>query len=161
MIDRETSYDRFARRHPVVALVIGVVVFPLNMAGIVVGGCLLVLLIAGSALARDSGQWANSDPAISNWYRSLMMPDLPQSPCCGEADAYWADEIHVRDGKTYATVTDDRPDAPLGRPHIANGTVIEVPNHKLKWDRGNPTGHGVLFLSREGFVYCFVQGTGI
>jgi hypothetical protein len=32
--------------------------------------------------------------------------------CCGEADAYWADEIHVRDGKTFATITDDRPDEP-------------------------------------------------
>jgi len=39
-----------------------------------------------------------------------------------EADAYWADEIHVRDGKTYATINDDRPDEPLGRPHIDNGT---------------------------------------
>jgi len=25
-----------------------------------------------------------------------------------EADAYWADEIHVRDGITFATITDDR-----------------------------------------------------
>ncbi len=120
----------------------------------------LALLLTSGAFARDSGQWAASDPAIREWYRGLMMPDLPMSPCCGEADAYWADEIHVRDGKTYATVTDDRDDAPLGRPHIPNGTEVEVPNHKLKWDRGNPVGHGILFLSREGFVYCYVQPGG-
>jgi len=47
--------------------------------------------------------------------------------CCGEADAYWADEIHVRDGKTYATITDDRPDEARGRPHIDVGTEIENP----------------------------------
>ena len=44
---------------------------------------------------------------------------------------------------------------------LDGGTVIEIPPHKLKWDRANPTGHGVVFLSRQGFVFCFVQGTGI
>ncbi len=94
-----------------------------------------------------------------------MMPDAPNVSCCGEADAYWADEIHVKDGKTFATITDDRDDAPLMRPHIDVGTVIEIPNHKLKWDRGNPTGHSVLFVRTghdgDQYVYCFVQGTGI
>ena len=90
-----------------------------------------------------------------------MQPDNPNASCCGEADAYWADEIHVRGGKTFATVTDSRPDGPLKRPHIAVGTQIEIPNHKLKWDRSNPTGHTVIFLSRVGYVFCFVQGSGI
>ena len=75
-------------------------------------------------------------------------------------DAYWADEVHVRDGKTYVKITDDRPDEPRGRPHVEIGTEIEVPNHKLKWDKSNPTGHGVVFLSRAGYVYCFVQPGG-
>jgi hypothetical protein len=90
-----------------------------------------------------------------------MQPDNPNASCCGEADAYWADEIHVRGGKTFATVTDSRPDAPLKRPHVAVGTEIEIPNHKLKWDRSNPTGHTVVFLSRVGYVFCFVQSSGI
>jgi hypothetical protein len=76
--------------------------------------------------------------------------DAANSSCCGEADAYWADEIHYRDGKTYAVITDDRPDEPRGRPHVAPGTEVEVPNSKLKWDRSNPTGHGVVFISRQG-----------
>ena len=89
-----------------------------------------------------------------------MQPDAPHASCCGEADAYWADEIHVRNGKTYVRITDDRADEPLGRPHVENGTEVEIPNHKLKWDRSNPTGHGILFLSRNGHVFCYVQPGG-
>ena len=67
-------------------------------------GCL-----TGIVKARDLGQWEAVDPAIREWYQALMQPDVPSASCCGEADAYWADEVHVRDGKTYAIVTDDRP----------------------------------------------------
>jgi hypothetical protein len=119
--------------------------------------------VIGVANARDLGQWGaiNNDPAIREWYQALMQPDMPNASCCGEADAYWADEIHVKDGKTYATITDDRPDEPRMRPHIDIGTEIEIPNHKLKWDKSNPTGHGIVFLSRTGYVYCFVQPGGV
>jgi hypothetical protein len=113
-----------------------------------------------SAFGRDLGQWEGSDPAVRAWYKGLMRPDVPNMSCCGEADAYWADEIHVRNGKTFAKITDTRPDEPLGRPHVDDGTEIEVPEEKLKWDRGNPTGHGVIFLSRSGYVYCYVQPGG-
>lgn len=112
------------------------------------------------AHARDLGQWQNSDPAIREWYQSLMQPDAPASSCCGEADAYWCDEIHVRDGRTFCGITDDRPDEPLKRMHVPIGTQIEIPNHKLKWDRGNPTGHSIVFLSRTLFPFCFVQNGG-
>ena len=110
--------------------------------------------------ARDLGQWDAVDPSLKQWYQALMQPDVPSASCCGEADAYWADEIHVRDGKTYATITDDRPDEPRGRPHIEAGTEIEIPNNKLKWDKSNPTGHGIVFLSRNGYVFCYVQPGG-
>jgi hypothetical protein len=113
------------------------------------------------AHARDLGQWQNSDPDLRAWYQGLMQPDVPNASCCGEADAYWADEVHVRGGKTFATITDDRPDEPRGRPHIENGTEIEIPDNKLKWDRSNPTGHGVVFLSRAGYVFCYVQPGGV
>lgn len=117
---------------------------------------------AGTAESRDLGQWENSDPAIRNWYQTLMQPDAPAMPCCGEADAYWADEVHVRDGKVYARITDERDDAPLRRPHIPPGTEFEIPREKLKWDRGNPTGHNVLFVGAgNGRVFCFVQNGGI
>lgn len=90
-----------------------------------------------------------------------MQPDNPNASCCGEADAYWCDRINVREKKTYCTITDTREDAPRHRPHVDIGTEIEIPDYKLKWDRGNPTGHAIVFLSRSQYVYCFVQGTGI
>lgn len=124
-------------------------------------GFMLVVVLIAQALAHDEGQWGNQDPAVREWYQSLMQPDVPTSSCCGEADAYWADEVHVRGGKTFATITDDRPDAPLRRPHIDIGTEIEIPPNKLKWDRSNPTGHALVFVSRGGYVFCFVQGSGI
>jgi hypothetical protein len=126
--------------------------------GLILG--LLAALFIGNVKARDLGQWENSDPAIRQWFQTLMRPDMPGSICCKESDAYWADDFYVRNGKMYARVTDDRDDGPLGRPHIANGTEFEIPPEKLKHDAGNPTGHAVLFVSSSGFTYCYVQGSG-
>ncbi len=126
---------------------------PLTL-GVLLG--LLAALFIGNARAHD-----HSHPEEDEWYKELMQPDNPQAPCCGVADAYWADDIHIRAGKTYARITDDRPDEPSGRPHRDIGEEFEVPDQKLKWDRQNPTGHAVIFLSRGGLVFCFVQGTGI
>jgi hypothetical protein len=131
---------------------------PLMLVVIII---IALALLMGKGRAHDSGQWSHTNPAIREWYQGLRQPDVPTASCCGEADAYWADEFHVRDGKTFATITDDRDDAPLGRPHVDNGTEIEIPNHKLKWDKSNPTGHGVVFLSRGGFVFCYVQPGGV
>lgn len=154
-----------------IVLAIGLIALAVEWVRERVSGWLILIGFAVFALvavlgihfahARDLGQWQAGDPAIREWFQSLMQPDVPSASCCGEADAYWADEVHVRDGKTFVAITDDRDDAPLGRPHVDVGTVIEIPNHKLKWDRANPTGHGIVFLSRQGFVFCFVQGTGI
>jgi hypothetical protein len=98
---------------------------------------------------------------IGHWYQTLMQPDNPSASCCGESDAYWCDKINVRAGKTFCTITDDWDDAPLKRPHVDVGTEVEIPNHKLKWDAGNPTGHSIVFLSRGGYVFCFVQNGGV
>lgn len=100
-------------------------------------------------------------PELDQWYATLMQPDNPAVSCCGKSDAYWCDTINVKDGKTFCTITDDRDDAPLKRPHVPVGTKIEIPDHKLKWDRGNPTGHAIVFLSGWGHVFCFVQAGGV
>lgn len=121
---------------------------------------IVLLLCATFAQARDTGQWENSTPEVREWFRTLMRPDVPEMSCCGEADAYYCDTIHVRDGNTYCTITDEREDAPLHRPHIDVGTEIEIPPEKLKWDRGNPTGHAIIFLSYQRYPFCFVQGAG-
>ncbi len=110
--------------------------------------------------ARDRGQWGNNDPATSIWYRGLMQPDNPNTSCCGESDAYFCDDVTVREGKTFCQITDDRDDVSRRRPHRNIGEEFEIPPHKLKWDRGNPTGHAVVFLTEGGAVLCFVQGSG-
>lgn len=133
-----------------------------NVAIVVFWVVVFALLFGlGRSNARDNGQWENNDPVVRQWLRTLMQPDNPSVSCCGESDAYWCDTINVRDGKTYCTITDDRDDLPLQRPHVPIGTVIEIPDHKLTWKDGNPTGHQIVFLSSAGYVWCFVQGTGI
>ena len=118
---------------------------------------MLMVLLAFRAQARDIGQW--EDGAIKEWYRNLKQPDNPNSSCCGEADGYWCDDISVQAGKTYCAITDDR--VVPGRPSLPMGTKIEIPDTKIKWDRGNPTGHAIVFLSSGGAVFCFVNGAGI
>lgn len=130
-----------------------IVLFALALYGIA------MLLSARSAHARDLGQWEAGDPTVKEWYQGLMQPDNPSASCCGEADAYWCDGLHVRAGKTFCAITDDRVVA--RRPSLPLGLEIEIPPEKLKYDKGNPTGHAIVFLSSAGAVYCFVQGTGI
>lgn len=113
------------------------------------------------AYARDLGQWEGSDAAIGVWFCTLMQPDAPNVSCCGEADAYWADRVATDGDQTIAIITDDRPDEPLMRHHVPVGTRIVVPPNKIKWDRGNPTGHIVIFLTPANDVYCYVQNGGV
>jgi len=121
---------------------------------------LVFLCLAATALARDLGQWGNSDPELSAWYAGLKQPDNPAVSCCGESDAYWADDVEVRGERVFAIITDDRPDAPLRRPHVPIGTKIEVPPHKYV-RQPNPTGHVVIFITRNLDVLCYVAGGGV
>lgn len=133
---------------------------------------LLLILVSFFAMAafvardlahgRGLGQWEAIDPEIRQWYQSLMQPDVPTASCCGEADAYLCDDYYYSPSrhKSFCRVTDDRPDEPRGRPHVEVGTEIEIPPNKLKYDRGNPTGHGVVFISRGRYVFCYVQPGG-
>lgn len=112
------------------------------------------------ASARDFGQWEKQDPAIRKWFNSLMMPDFPAFSCCGRSDAYWSDTFEVKGDQYVAVITDTRDDASLGRPHIASGTRIPVPNHRIKWDQGNPTGHGWIFIGGDE-VFCYLPPGGV
>jgi hypothetical protein len=112
------------------------------------------------AAARDNGQWVDSPPNIRQWFQSLMQPDNPSVSCCGEADAFEADTFEVEGDHYIAVITD-------GKGVIPNGTRVAVPNRKLKWDAGNPTGHGIIFLRpetvqpNEWTVYCYVAPGGV
>ena len=87
---------------------------------------------AYGAHGRDLGQWENDDPAVREWYRTLMQPDLPKASCCGEADAYWCDDVHVRDGRTFCRITDDRRDETRSRPHRPIGEEHEIPPWEIE-----------------------------
>lgn len=122
---------------------------------------LILVLSFHFALARDAGQWEATDTQVRDWYQTLMQPDNPSVSCCGEADAYWADSFEVDGDRYVAIITDTRDDVPLKRKHIDVGTRFVIPNHKLKYDQSNPTGHGVIFLSRGDYVYCYVAPGGV
>jgi len=112
------------------------------------------------APARDLGQWADSDPLVREWFRELKQPDNPSRSCCGESDAYWADSYEVNGDQYIAIITDGRDDGPLNRIHIDNGTRFLVPKSKIKWDSGNPTGHGIIFIGPNKDVYCYLPPGG-
>jgi hypothetical protein len=116
---------------------------------------LCMLAFCPPAGARDDGQWVNSPMHIRQWFQSLMQPDNPAVSCCGEADAFEADQFEVEGDHYVAIITD-------GKAVYPPGTRIPVPNAKMKWDAGNPTGHGVIFLQiGTTKVYCYVAPGGV
>jgi hypothetical protein len=74
-----------------------------------------------------------------------MQPDtIPPVSCCGEADAYWADQVRVGpNGEIIAAITDDREDGPLRRMHEDIGNKYIVPLNKIIKKDVNPTGHAI------------------
>jgi hypothetical protein len=114
----------------------------------------VLLLLSPTASARDNGQWATQPAAVRQWFQTLMQPDNPVSSCCGEADAYEADSFEV-DGDQYVAIITN------GKGGIPEGSRIMVPNRKIKWDRGNPTGHGIIFIGSFGEVLCYVPPGGV
>jgi hypothetical protein len=117
-------------------------------------GALAAFAMLLPADVHDNGQWADSPAAVREWFQSLMQPDNPSVSCCGEADAFEADTFEV-DGDHYIAVITD------GKGVIPNGTRFPVPNEKLKWDAGNPTGHGIIFIGTTGQIYCYVAPGGV
>jgi hypothetical protein len=137
--------------------------------------CLALLLYSTALFARPGPQWEGSPPQIREWFQNLKQPDSPWQSCCGEADAFEVDDYDVEGDHYIAIITD-------GRDIIPNGTRIPVPNKKIKWDAGNPTGHGIIFLSslvtptdpippeyiyvlwvgqQARILYCFVPPGGV
>jgi hypothetical protein len=108
---------------------------------------------------RYDPEWENSPPLVRKWFQELMQPDNPGYSCCGEADSYEAD-LYEQDGASYiAIITGQGPAA--NKLHIPEGTRLRVPTTKIKWDKGNPTGHGIIFLGRDYTIYCYVPPAGL
>lgn len=115
------------------------------------------------AAARDNG-WEMTPPKERNWFQGLMQPDNPMMSCCGEADAYQADDYEVHGDQYVAIITDERSDEFSNgafRPHIPVGTRIVIPNQKIKFDQANPTGHGYVFIGSNGQLYCYCPPPGV
>jgi hypothetical protein len=111
-------------------------------------------LLTLPAAARDNGQWENQPAFMRQWFQKLMQPDNPYQSCCGEADAFEADSFEVNGDQYVAIITN-------GKGVIPDGTRISVPNHKIKWDEGNPSGHGIIFIGTGGQVFCYVTPGGV
>ena len=125
---------------------------PLAVAAVMSG--VIVLQHMPAAQARDNGQWGDKPASVRQWFQSLMQPDNPYLSCCGEADAYEADTFEI-DGDHYVAIITD------GKGVLPTGTRIAIPNEKMKWDKGNPTGHGIVFIGTRGEVYCYVTPGGV
>jgi hypothetical protein len=123
------------------------------MSNIVVIVAALMALTLPAA-ARDNGQWETQPAYLRQWFQKLMQPDNPAMSCCGEADAFEADSFEVRDDQYVAIITN-------GKGVIPEGTRVPVPNNKMKWDEGNPTGHGIIFIGSGGQVFCYVTPGGV
>jgi hypothetical protein len=113
-----------------------------------------VSILTGQVMARDDGQWNDRPASVRQWFQSLMQPDRPEMSCCGEADAFEADTFET-DGDHYVAIITN------GRGLLPEGIRIPVPNAKMKWDAGNPTGHGIIFIGRNKQVYCYVAPGGV
>ena len=119
-------------------------------------------LLALQASARDLSQWGDQPSYIRDWFQRLRQPDSKYLSCCGEADAYEADRFEVEGDHYVAIITNGAGDPATGKSAIPNDTRILVPNNKMKWDEGNPTGHGIIFIgvaTRE--VYCYITPGGV
>jgi len=138
-------------------------------------------LCAGMSLpvqSRDGwqGRALVCDPAImlsgprlqlcQDWMASVKQPDTRIS-CCGDGDAFVADDFEVGPhGEFYAIITGDyevnKSDYHDGQKPITRGAKILIPTNKLnraQEDGGNPSGHGVVFISPTGEVLCYFGPT--
>jgi len=125
-----------------------------------IGAALLIPIVMAigvvAAKARDDGQWADMPENVRQWFQSLKQPDHPRVSCCGESDAYEADAFEVEGDRYVAIITAHR-----AVTEIPVGTRIPVPNQKMKWDAGNPSGHGIIFIGPQRQVYCYVTPGGL
>lgn len=119
-------------------------------------------VFAGNSGFYDPQRMSDMDRQVFSWFQ-----EAPVRSCCGEADAFEADDFDQKDGHFVAIVTDGKPNN--WRPGLPEGTRIQVPNAQIRWTPRNPTGHGVLFIRRGWnsadpssiIVFCYFPPSGI
>lgn len=115
----------------------------------------VIALLCALASAALADPWEGVDPKVREWFAQLMQPDHPHVSCCGLADAYEADDFAIEGDHYVAIITGHRSVS-----NIPLGTRVPVPNEKMKFDGGNPTGHGIIFIGGQGQVFCYVTPAG-
>ena len=110
---------------------------------------LLVLLVFSEARAHGP---EDTDPAMADWFRSLVQPDLYGSSCCNDKDCHVVarDDMQIRDEMYWIKDPD------------VHGRVdwIAVPPEKILKRYDNPTGKYVACVINH-MVLCFVKAAGI
>jgi hypothetical protein len=127
----------------------------------------LFFLFSAPAPAMDHGFNPN-DPA-TKWFELKMRPDLPESKCCGKADAYPVSHYQKNDNGTYTVWLADGsalkyPDGITRKPFDIETPII-VPSelvNKLEDDLDNPTDVGWIFMqvnspTNPGLIFCFIR----
>lgn len=120
--------------------------------------------------ARPSQRWAQASPERQEFFKGAVMPALPPSQrpqsCCDATDAYETDEFDTKDGQLYAILTCNDPEnCPADRddgdggtfPSLPNGTRVLIPSDRIlpPHQPENRTGHGWVFISQGGKVFCY------
>ncbi len=139
---------------------------------------ILAVFIASAASAGDGYQGRPSvcdnipsGPRADRchyWVQTVQRPDVPGASCCGEADAFMADDFELGpNGELYAIITGTYPDTTFtdeeGNTAIApapyqKGMKILIPPEKLirRLEDANRSGHGVVYLRpSNGEVLCY------
>jgi len=130
-------------------------------------------LVGGSVYARDGygerPSVCDMPPSLRQeichqWVSTVLRPDTRTS-CCGEGDAYIADDFDLVNGQLYAIISLDYPniiyqDDSDATPPLAihKGTRILIPSNKLNTlpEDANRSPHGVVFLNPgDGSVLCY------
>ena len=117
-----------------------------------------VMLLSAVAQARDNGQWAQSDPATREWFRSQRNPTT-KVPCCSEADGTYAEE-DIRGDDYWARFTYQRWDM-SGKKYASEVSEwMRVPPETVIHD---PNRHGSpvvwwYFVDGKPGIRCFAPG---
>lgn len=111
--------------------------------------------ICATAYAGDPGKWLKEPADIQLWFAEPRQPPSGKASCCGDADAFEAEN------------TGDEPDGihfriPDGRGIIADGFEGVAPHDRIQSHYGNPTGRIIVFLATgTGIVFCYIPLPGL
>jgi hypothetical protein len=107
-----------------------------------------------------------------NGYPNVLPGAVYHQPCCGQADAYEADDVQVIGDSIFAILTCNDPDncqAIAGKVVRPPGMKIKIPPEKIlvNQDPINDSGHGWVWISPtstdgEGnpSVFCYTEPAG-